>query len=142
MAKQEISDKRVEYRYKQEKIKNLKTEFKQVVGEIEHKKKILEFMSEEWTTMPKDVNRNQYLKRINGLIKDLKGQNGSIRGILEEIKGVREGTITLVKQIQIVDNEVEEAVFKETKDKLVKEIYDEIQNLKGMFDTICTNEQE
>lgn len=73
MAKQEISDKRVEYRYKQEKIKNLKTEFKQVVGEIEHKKKILEFMSEEWTTMPKDVNRNQYLKRINGLIKDLKG---------------------------------------------------------------------
>lgn len=142
MAKQEISDKRVEYRYKQEKIKNLKTEFKQVVGEIEHKKKIAEFMAEEWTTMPKDVNRNQYLKRINGLIKDLKGQNGEIRGILDEIKGVREGTITLVKQIQTVDNEVEERVFTETKDKLVKEIYDEIQNLKGMFDTICTNEQE
>ena len=37
------------------------------------KKKILEFMQEEWNTMPKDVNRNQYLKRINGLIKDLKG---------------------------------------------------------------------
>ena len=98
MAKQEISDKRVEYRYKQDKIKNLKQEFKSVVGEIEHKKKILEFMQEEWTTMPKDVNRNQYLKRINGLIKDLKGQNGEIRGILEEIKGVRESTITLVKQ--------------------------------------------
>lgn len=58
MAKQEISDKRVEYRYKQEKIKNLKQEFKGVVQEIEHKKKILEFMQEEWTTMPKDVNRN------------------------------------------------------------------------------------
>ena len=73
MAKQEISDKRVEYRYKQDKIKNLKQEFKGVVQEIEHKKKILEFMQEEWNTMPKDVNRNQYLKRINGLIKDLKG---------------------------------------------------------------------
>jgi len=73
MAKQEISDKRVEYRYKQDKIKNLKQEFKGVVQEIEHKKKILEFMQEEWTTLPKDVNRNQYLKRINGLIKDLKG---------------------------------------------------------------------
>lgn len=58
MAKQEISDKRVEYRYKQEKIKNLKQEFKGVVQEIEHKKKILEFMQEEWNTMPKDVNRN------------------------------------------------------------------------------------
>ena len=142
MARQEISDKRVEFRYKQDKIKNLKQEFKAVVQETEHKKKILEYMQEEWNTMPKDVNRNQYLKRINGLIKDLKGQNGEIRGILDEIKGVREGTITLVKQIQQVDVEVEDAVYKETKDKLVKEIYDEIQNLKGMFDTIVSNEQE
>ena len=126
MAKQEMSDKRVEYRYKQEKIKQLKGEFKQVVGEIAHKKQIYEFMQEEWTQMPKDVNRNQYLKRINGLIKDLKGQNGEIRGILEEIKQVREGSIALVEQIRKVDVEVEEAVFKETKDKLVKEIYDEI----------------
>ena len=44
MAKQEISDKRVEYRYKQDKIKNLKQEFKAVVQETEHKKKILEYM--------------------------------------------------------------------------------------------------
>ena len=58
MAKQEISDKRVEYRYKQEKIKNLKQEFKAVVQEIAHKKQILEYMQEEWNTMPKDVNRN------------------------------------------------------------------------------------
>ena len=83
-------------------------------------------MKEEWEQMPKDVNRNQYLKRINGLIKDLKGQNGEIRGILEEIKGVREGSFALVEQIRKVDVEVEDAVFKETKDKLVKEIYDEI----------------
>jgi uncharacterized protein YoxC len=58
MAKQEIADKRVEYKYKQEKIKGLKQEFKGVVQEIEHKKKILEFMQEEWNSMPKDVNRN------------------------------------------------------------------------------------
>ena len=35
-----------------------------------------------------------------------------------------------------------DSAFKEMKDKLVKEIYDEIQNLKGMFDTIVGNEQE
>ena len=56
-------------------------------------------MAEEWEKMPKDVNRNQYLKRINGLNKDMKSQNVEIRGILDEIKGVREGTIHLVKQI-------------------------------------------
>ncbi len=142
MAKQEIADKRVEYKYKQEKIKGLKQEFKGVVQEIEHKKKILEFMQEEWNSMPKDVNRNQYLKKINALIKDMKQQNQQIKGILDEIKEMREGTIGVVKQIQAVDVEVEEAVFKETKDKLVKEIYDEIQSLKGMFDTIVSSSQD
>ena len=122
MAKQEIADKRVEYKYKQDKIKNLKKEFKGVIQEIEHKKKILEFMQEEWNSMPKDTNRNQYLKKINALIKDMKQQNQQIKGILDEIKEVREGTFGLVKQIQAVDVEVEEAVFKETKDKLVKDI--------------------
>ena len=58
MAKQEIADKRVEYRYKQDKIKNLKQEFKAVVQEIAHKKQIFDFMQEEWESMPKDVNRN------------------------------------------------------------------------------------
>lgn len=142
MAKQEIADKRVEYRYKQDKIKNLKQEFKAVVQEIAHKKQIFEFMQEDWETMPKDVNRNQYLKRINVLIKDMKGQNNEIRGLLKEIQDVRESTIKFVNEIQEVDVKVEEAVFKESKDKQVKQIYDEVQNLKGMFDTIIGNAQE
>lgn len=142
MAKQEIADKRVEYRYKQDKIKNLKQEFKAVVQEIAHKKQIFEFMQEDWETMPKDVNRNQYLKRINVLIKDMKGQNSEIRGLLKEIQDVRESTIKFVNEIQEVDVKVEEAVFKESKDKQVKQIYDEVQNLKGMFDTIIGNAQE
>lgn len=75
----------------------MKQEFKGVVLEIEHKKKILEFMQDEWQTMPKDVNRNQYLKKINGLIKDMKMQNTEIRTILEDIKDVRNGTIGIVK---------------------------------------------
>ena len=55
---------------------------------------------------------------------------------------MRESTIKFVKEIQQVDNKVEEAVFKESKDKQVKQIYDEVQNLKGMFDTIIGNAQE
>lgn len=71
-VKQDIADKRVEYTYKNEKIKELKKEFKSTVGEIEHKKQVLTFMQQEWETMPKDINRNQYLKRINEIIKNVK----------------------------------------------------------------------
>jgi len=43
-AKQEIADKRVEYKYKNDKIKGLKQELKGTVAEIEHKKKVLQFI--------------------------------------------------------------------------------------------------
>ena len=55
---------------------------------------------------------------------------------------MREETIKNVNEIKIVDEKVEEAVFKESKDKQVKQIYDEVQNLKGMFDSIIGNAQE
>jgi len=57
-TKQQISDKRVEYQYKGDKIKELKKELKQAVIDIEHKKKIYTYMEQEWKQMPKDVNRN------------------------------------------------------------------------------------
>jgi len=70
--KQEIADRRVEYQYKQEKIKALKQEFKAVVQDIAHKKQVHQYMQQELESMPKDINRNQYLKRINEIIKSLK----------------------------------------------------------------------
>ena len=42
-------------------------------------------MEAEWAAMPKDINRNQYLKRINEIIGNLKSQNVEIRSILTEI---------------------------------------------------------
>jgi hypothetical protein len=38
--------------------------------------------------MPRDINRNQYLKRINEIIGNLKSQKIEIKNILEEIKGI------------------------------------------------------
>ena len=69
---QALSDKRVEYQYKGDKIKELKKELKQAVTDIEHKKKVYAYMEQEWKQMPKDVNRNQYTKRIAEIIHNLK----------------------------------------------------------------------
>lgn len=74
-VKQEMQDKRVEYNYKNEKVRELKKEFKAVVAEIEHKKQVMQYMKQEWDALPKDVNRNQYLKRINEIIRKVKTQN-------------------------------------------------------------------
>jgi hypothetical protein len=45
---------------------------KQAVTDIEHKKKVYAYMEQEWKQMPKDVNRNQYTKRIAEIIHNLK----------------------------------------------------------------------
>lgn len=43
-------------------------------------------MKQEWEALPKDVNRNQFLKRINEIIKKVKDQNAGIKEIIEEVK--------------------------------------------------------
>lgn len=121
----------------------LKKEFKSVLGEIEHKKQILTYMQEEVATLPVDVNRNQYLKRINEIIRSLKMVNTDIRANLDDIKIERESTLSLVKDVQGVDIEVEDLVFKDTaKEKVSKQIYDEIQNLKKTCDLLVSSAQE
>lgn len=84
-------------------------------------------MEAEWQAMPKDVNRNQYLKRINEIIGNLKSQNVEIRSILGEISEIQKVTENTMRQIKTVDAEVEDLVFKDAqKDKVAKDIYKEI----------------
>lgn len=93
--------------------------------------------------MPKDINRNQYLKRINEIITQLKAQKTEIKTILGEIKDIQESTETVMTQIKELDSKVEEYIFNEAKkDKVAKEIYKEIVDLKEDFDKLITNIQE
>jgi chromosome segregation ATPase len=138
-TKQQISDKRVEFQYKADKIKELKKELKQAVQDIEHKKKVYAYMEQEWNTMPKDVNRNQYTKRISEIIHNLKIQNNEIKSILEEVHQIQDETHEMTKQIKKVDTELEDIVFKDAqKDKLAKDIYKEIMSLKGDFEVLIS----
>ena len=141
--KQEINEKRVEYQYKQEKIKALKREIKEAIGELEHKKQTLQFMEAEFAKMPKDLNRNQYLKRINEIIVNLKAQKQEIKAILEEIRDIQKDTENVVQGIKKLDNDVEEFIFNEAKkDKVATSIYKEIVRLKENFDKLVVNIQE
>ena len=70
--KQDISSTKVEYKYKIDKIKDIKKEVKEAILLLEEKKENLKYMNSQWEKMPKDINRNQYLKRINEIIQKLK----------------------------------------------------------------------
>jgi coiled-coil domain-containing protein 22 len=87
-GKQEASDKKVEYKYKLEKIKDIKKDVKQALEELDHKKQLLVYLTDQFEKLPKDINRNQYLKRIHEIIGNLKRQKADIKQILEEIRGI------------------------------------------------------
>lgn len=90
--------------------------------------------------MPKDINRNQYTKRIGEIIGGLKGQNGEIKQIIQEVNGIQQETTRIMQGIKTVDAELEDIVFKDAqKDKLAKDIYKEIMSLKSDFDTLISS---
>ena len=142
-TKQAITDKRVEYQYKVEKIKELKRELKTAAADIEHKKKIYQFMEQEWAQLPKDVNRNQYTKRITEIIGSLKMQNQDIKAIIQDVNQIQDQTQAIMQSIKSIDRDLEEVVFKDAqKDKVSKDIYKEIIGLKNDFDVLISSVQE
>lgn len=141
--KQDITDRKVEYQYKIDKIKDIKKEIKETVQELEHKKEMLAYYNQQWEKMPKDINRNQYLKRINEIIGNLKSQKEEIKKILVEIKDIQDSTESLMADLKKIDAQVEDFIFNEAKkDKVAKEIYKDIVSLKEDFDQLITNIQE
>ena len=138
--KQDISSTKVEYKYKIDKIKDIKKEVKEAILLLEEKKENLKYMNIQWEKLPKDINRNQYLKRINEIIQKLKSQKEEIHTILKDIVSIQGDTDKLVEQIKKIDTEVEDYIFNEAKkDKVAKDIYKEIQELKDDFDKLTTN---
>lgn len=83
-------------------------------------------MQQEWEQLPKDVNRNQYLKRINEVIKTLKDQKVDIRTVLSDVKGIQNETQDVANSTRAIDLQVEKVIFEDAnvkKDKLAKDIY-------------------
>ena len=110
---------------------------------MEYKREMHKFMQGEYKKIPRDLNRNQYLRRINEVITNLKKQKESIQDILTEIRTVQDSSEGLIGSIRKLDNEVEEVIFQEAKkDKVAKKIYSEIVRLKENFDLLVTNIQE
>ena len=66
--KNKLKDMKLEYGFKQEQIGQIKKNIKKSLAELKYKKEMLKFMEEEYAKLPKDINRNQYIKIIDNLL--------------------------------------------------------------------------
>jgi hypothetical protein len=89
------------------------------------------------------MNRNQYLKRIVEIIKNLKSQKEEIQKIHNETLDEQKQTQMMVSNIRKVNDSLENFLFNEgKKDKHAKEIYKEYTRLNENFDKLITNIQQ
>jgi len=63
---------KIEYGYKAEKIKEIKKDINKSMKQLKYKGEMMQFMTEEYDKTPKNVNRAQYLKRINEINNQVK----------------------------------------------------------------------
>lgn len=133
---------KIEYGYKAEKIKEIKKDIKKSMKELKYKQEMMQFMTEEYDKTPKDVNRNQYLKRINEINNQVKSSMTTIQLTLEDVTKVQEESERAVKEIAQLDTEVESLLYKAAeKDKPSQAVYQKFQQLKGVFAKLIDNVQ-
>lgn len=111
--------------------------------ELKYKEEMMTFMEEEYEKTPKDVNRNQYLKRINEINGQVKSQQTTIALTLEDVNKVQDETEDVIKQIAQVDREVEGLLFEVAKkDKHSRSVYEKFVALKEVFGILIENVQQ
>jgi len=140
--KNKLKDMKLEYGFKHDQIKEIKKNIKKSLAELKYKKEMLKFMEEEYSKIPKDINRNQYIKRINEVVGNVKLQQEEIQRTLKDLDRVEEDSKAQVEKISRIDGEVKEMLVKSAKkDKVSKGIYQEMMRLKECFNKLVENAQ-
>lgn len=142
-GKEELQDMKAEYGFKANQIKEIKKQIKKSLAELKYKKEMLKFMEEEYAKIPKDINRNQYIKRINEVVNNVKLQQEEIQRSLSDLTSINEKTNEDIRVINKLDKEVEDMLFKPAqKEKTSKKIYEEYLSLKDAFSKLITTVQD
>ena len=140
--KNKLKDMKLEYGFKQEQISQIKKNIKKSLAELKYKKEMLKFMEEEYSKLPKDINRNQYIKRINDVVSNVKVQQEEIQNTLNDINNIQSESTSMIKKISKMDKEVEDMLFKSAqKEKLSKSLYEEYVAMKDSFNSLIMNIQ-
>ncbi|CAI2361871.1 unnamed protein product [Moneuplotes crassus] len=139
---EELQDMKLEYGFKANQIKDIKKQIKKALAELKYKKEMLKFMEEEYSKIPKDINRNQYIKRINEVVNNVKLQQEEIQRSLKDLTSIQEEISDEIRKISKLDKEIEDMLFKPAqKDKIAKKIYEEYLSLKDAFSKLIETVQ-
>ncbi len=107
-----LSEKKIEYTYKADQIKQMKKEISDSLREMKYKEELIKFLEDEYSKTPKDITRQFYVERIASTITNVKNEKSLIDSTITEIKDLKEVISKTIESIHVAQNEVEDVVFR------------------------------
>jgi hypothetical protein len=126
-----------------EEMKKMKLLMKDILDEIRKKNENLKELLEYYKSLPKDINRAVYTRRILDIVKNVKKQKGEINKILIDIRNVMKeitlSTSTLTRSYAVTDNRM----FADAKkDEMSKQAYKDLVAMDTSFKKLIAIAEE
>lgn len=95
-----ISQRKDSAKVKLAKVKEMRTESKQMVTELRSKEALAKTLAKDLEKLPKDVKRSSYVNRILDIIRNVNKQREEIDKVLEDIREARREINTASDKLQ------------------------------------------
>jgi len=126
-----------------EEIKNLRQQMRNIANEIREKEEMLEKLTTRLNKLPKTADRQIYVERILGVVKNLETQTQQIRNILQDVSELQRETNKITETSKRTFGMTDDLVFraaqtsKETQSKTqLNKMYRYMVTMRENFDTI------
>ena len=88
--KKQIEERKIEYTYKADQIKQMKKEIADSLREMQSKEEIIKFLKEEYEKTPTDITRQFYVDRISDTLSNVTNEKSQVDSIITDIKDLKE----------------------------------------------------
>jgi hypothetical protein len=129
-----------------EQIKQMRAEMKQLIDEIHNKDEQYKQLHDQFSKLPKDVNRSIYTKRIMEIVKNVKKQKVDIDKILLDTRNLQKEINRITESLGRSFTETDELVFSgaknEKKDNGSKQAYKDLVFMHQTFEKLTSTIEE
>lgn len=148
--KDELANRKTNYRRKLEEIKQQRELMKQHIGEVRQKEQLIVQLQEEYEEMPKESTRESYVSKILDVVRNIEKQKQEIHKVMLESRDLRRETGILEEKLDRTFQDAEALIFSDANNPKVgtlhqdtsKTMYRYLVQIKKLFDDLISHVEE
>eukprot|EP00823_Brevimastigomonas_motovehiculus_P006183 TRINITY_DN5007_c0_g1_i1.p1 TRINITY_DN5007_c0_g1~~TRINITY_DN5007_c0_g1_i1.p1 ORF type:complete len:678 (-),score=202.46 TRINITY_DN5007_c0_g1_i1:131-2080(-) len=137
--KQLLNERKEEVGKKIEEIRRMREEMKTMASQIREKDETYKQVEDEFSKLPKSINRQLYVQRIMDIVRAVDKQKSEINRILEDVKQLQRDINTLTestgRSFSIADETIYSAAS-DKKDTTAAQVYKSVVEMRQYFENL------